>query len=105
MLTGAKASKRRAFLSAYTYDINGAITKPLGLIRLHWWWRKKPGHMRLHSLHRLAGEGLLDEATQGEIVNHLVGEFDQSHCLQDLHGESLNKKLDDRFDLSWINRT
>ncbi len=61
--------------------------------------------MRLHSLHCLAGEGLLDEAIQGEIVNLLVGEFDQSHCLQDLHGELLNKKLDDHFDLSWISRT
>jgi len=34
------------------------------------------------ALHHLAGEGFLDEATQGEIGNLLVGEFCQYHCLR-----------------------
>ncbi len=61
--------------------------------------------MLLQTLHRLAGERLPDEATQGEIGNLLLGEFGQFHCLRDLNVWPLNEKLDDLFDLSWINRT
>ncbi len=60
--------------------------------------------MHLQSLHLLAGERLLDKATQGEIGNLLVREFCKYHCLWDLQVWQINEGLDDLFELGWINR-
>jgi hypothetical protein len=41
-------------------------------------------HLQALQHQHLVGEGLLDEATQGEIDNLFVKEFCQYHCLRDL---------------------
>ena len=61
--------------------------------------------MRLQTLQRLTGEGLLDEATQGEIGNLLNEEVCQFHCLWDLQVWPVFEILDALLDLIWVNRT
>jgi hypothetical protein len=61
-------------LDVYGLVIDGATAKPLTAIRLRWWWQKRTQHMCLQALQCFARERSLDEPTQGEIGNVLVGE-------------------------------
>ncbi len=95
----------RAFLDAYGFVIDGAITKLLTAIRLQRLWRKRTQHMCLQALQRFARERLLDEPMQGEIGNLLVGESCKYHGLRDLHVWHIKEGLDDLFELVWIDRS